>query len=104
PERQQYARLVHDKLLNKGRRIGDLRVPPGRYVIRFTVASDGTVSDIKLIDDTGSERANGQLLDFVLRAAPFPSPPDGQPVTFNLPLRYAPGIDPRPKDIMRPER
>ena len=105
-ERKQYATSVHAALLKKGGRLGDLGIPSGTHKISFTIAENGEVQDIKLIDDTGNKKANERLLNFVLRAAPFPPPPGGAPISFVLPLRYEyqPPIDARPKDIMVPER
>src|SRR5262245_31691311 len=105
-ERQQYARSIHGSLRKKSGVLRNLGIPSGTHRIRFTVAPDGKVSDINLIDDTGNEKANARLLNFVLRAAPFPPPPGGQPINFTLPLRYEnlPAMNARPKDIMRPAR
>jgi len=69
--------------------------PGGKEIVEFTIKTDGTVGDIKIIKDIGY--GVGEQIKKILQKSPkwTPGVKDGQPVeiTFTLPINIPRGED-----------
>ncbi|PKP84547.1 MAG: hypothetical protein CVT80_07495 [Alphaproteobacteria bacterium HGW-Alphaproteobacteria-2] len=68
--------------------------PPGmrgRAVVALTLAADGALAGVRIVQSSGAAAVDGAALDAVSRAAPFPAAPGALgtgPFAFNLPVRF----------------
>jgi protein TonB len=60
----------------------------GRARISFQIDGRGNVTSVRLIGGTGSASLDQEAQAMVRRASPFPPPPNGQPMSFNVPLNF----------------
>jgi protein TonB len=75
----------------------------GTAMVAFTVEPGGGVSNIRLVKSSGSSILDDEVQSMVLRAHPFPSPPDGQAQRFNAPVQFKLS-GPRPRHHRRAAR
>lgn len=58
--------------------------------VAFNIGPDGAVSDVKLISSSGIAELDREATAMVLRAAPFPAPPDGKARRLIVPVSVKP--------------
>lgn len=57
-------------------------VGPGAAAVRFAIDPRGNVTDLAVVTSSGSKRFDGEAMQMVRRAQPFPQPPTGQGAMF----------------------
>jgi protein TonB len=63
----------------------------GRVVVAFTLDTDGRVVNSKIVKSSGSALLDRETLDLLVRAQPFPVPPNGaggQDLFLQVPIAY----------------
>lgn len=63
----------------------------GRVVVAFTLDTDGRVVNSKIVKSSGSALLDQETLDLLVRAQPFPVPPNGaggQDLFLQVPIAY----------------
>jgi len=60
----------------------------GEATISFTVKPDGAAEKVKLESSSGSSALDRAALETILRAAPFPVPPDGRARSLSVVLEF----------------
>ncbi|KQO75529.1 TonB family protein [Methylobacterium sp. Leaf88] len=71
------------------------RFPPsaagavGVSVVSVTFAANGSVTGARLIASSGNAALDAEAVAVMYRAAPFPPPPGGQPITQTIPLNFS---------------
>ncbi len=60
----------------------------GEVTVSFTVKPDGSTEKIKLESSSGSAALDRAALETVLRASPFPLPPDGKARSLTVALEF----------------
>ena len=63
----------------------------GRVVVAFTLDTDGHVVNSKIVKSSGSALLDQETLDLLVRAQPFPVPPNGaggQDLFLQVPIAY----------------
>ncbi|WP_428310302.1 energy transducer TonB [Hydrocarboniphaga sp.] len=58
--------------------------------VAFNIAADGAVSNVKLVTSSGIAELDREATALVLRAAPFPAPPDGKTRRLSVPVSVEP--------------
>ena len=61
--------------------------------VAFTIDRQGRLTDVRIVDSSGSTVLDEEAIATVRRAAPFPAPPDAvspDQLSFVVPIRYAP--------------
>lgn len=56
--------------------------------VRITIAADGSLTTVDLVQSSGSDLLDGEGLAVMRRAAPYPPPPDGVSGSVVVPLSY----------------
>jgi protein TonB len=62
---------------------------PGIARVFFSIDARGRVTRVSLVQSSGSAHVDQEALAMVRRASPFPPPPNGRPINFTLPVRFA---------------
>jgi TonB family protein len=58
--------------------------------VAFNIGADGRVSDVKLVASSGISELDSEATAMVLRASPFPAPPDGKARRLSVPVSVEP--------------
>lgn len=58
--------------------------------VAFSIAADGGVSDVRLVESSGIAVLDQEALALMRRATPFPKPPDGKPRRLSVPVSVEP--------------
>jgi protein TonB len=58
--------------------------------VAFNIGADGAVSEVKLVTSSGIAELDREATAMVLRAAPFPAPPDGKARRLSVPVSVEP--------------
>ncbi|MDB5972969.1 MAG: hypothetical protein JWQ90_5419 [Hydrocarboniphaga sp.] len=58
--------------------------------VAFSIAADGGVSDVTLVESSGIAVLDAEATALVLRASPLPPPPDGKPRRLSVPVSVEP--------------
>jgi periplasmic protein TonB len=64
----------------------------GKVVVAFTLDSGGRVVNSKIVKSSGSDLLDQETLDLIIRAQPYPMPPNGaagQDLFLQVPISYA---------------
>jgi protein TonB len=69
-----YAKTVMKKVRATKKRTG---AGKGMAVVGFSIAADGSLAGITLVQGSGNAALDKVALDHIRRSAPFPSPPEG---------------------------
>ncbi|AMB44196.1 energy transducer TonB [Methylobacterium sp. AMS5] len=70
------------------------RFPPGAAgatgvaVVSVSFAGNGSVTGARLIASSGNAALDAEAVAVMYRAAPFPPPPGGQPMTLTVPMNF----------------
>ncbi|MGE4429467.1 MAG: cell envelope integrity protein TolA [Sphingobium sp.] len=62
-------------------------VGPGSAFIDFLIKGDGYVADLGIVKSSGSKRFDGEAMQMVRRAQPFPRPPHGMIRAFTFEIK-----------------
>ncbi|KQQ25320.1 energy transducer TonB [Methylobacterium sp. Leaf123] len=82
-QNEMRARIVRSK-----------RFPPGAMgstglaVVSVTFTGTGSVTGVRLVASSGNAALDAEAVAVMYRAAPFPPPPGGQPLTQTIPLNF----------------
>ena len=60
----------------------------GKGTVSFAIDSSGQVTSASVDVGSGSAVLDQEMTAMVLRASPFPAPPDGGPKKFNVPVTF----------------
>jgi colicin import membrane protein len=72
---QQYPQAARSKITGKGE-------------VAFAIDGGGRVISADVRVSSGSPILDQEMIAMVMRASPFPAPPDGQPKNFNAPVSF----------------
>jgi protein TonB len=61
----------------------------GSGMVTFSLSGSGSVTSVRIVKGTGAAVLDQEILAMVRRASPFPAPPDGQPKSFTVPVRFS---------------
>ncbi|MEZ5797734.1 MAG: energy transducer TonB [Paracoccaceae bacterium] len=78
---QSYARAVMKKVRATKKRSG---AGHGTVVVGFTVARDGGLAGVKVLQSSGNAALDRAAQDHIRRSAPFPPPPEGAGRRFSF--------------------
>jgi protein TonB len=60
----------------------------GHAVVTFSLDGRGNVTSVAVVRRSGVNSLDKEAEAMVRRAAPFPAPPNGAPVSFTVPVRF----------------
>jgi protein TonB len=60
----------------------------GSTLVTFAIDGSGKVTTIALARSSGNAGVDQASQDMIRRASPFPAPPSGQPMSFNVPVSF----------------
>ena len=60
----------------------------GSGMVTFSITGSGSVTSVSVAKATGAAVLDQEILAMVRRASPFPTPPDGQPKVFTVPVHF----------------
>jgi TonB family protein len=84
-----YAQQIFDRVSQKWQRADVTSRPHARAVVRFTLMSDGSVRDVKLMQPSGSYTLDTSAQRAVMDATPLPRFPRGFPYnTVSVDLNF----------------
>lgn len=63
--------------------------PVGVAVVSVSFAANGSVTGARLVTSSGNGALDAEAVAVMYRAAPFPPPPGGQPITQTIPLNFS---------------
>ena len=69
-----YAKAVMKKVRSTKKKSG---AGKGTVVVGFTIAADGSLAGVKLLQGSGNAALDKIALDHIRRSVPFPAPPEG---------------------------
>jgi periplasmic protein TonB len=61
----------------------------GSGMVTFSISGSGSVTSVRIAKGTGTAVLDQEILAMVRRASPFPTPPDGQPKRFTVPVNFS---------------